>query len=137
MSGTLAPWHPGTLEPWNLGVSSVEGGLVAGRLSGKTAVVTAAGQGIGRASAEAFAREGARVIATDRDPSLLASFSAGEARRLDVTDPAAILALAAGVGPIDVLFNCAGIVASGNILECSEEDWHASFALNVTAMFRI
>ncbi len=110
---------------------------MAGRLSGKTAVVTAAGQGIGRASAEAFAREGARVIATDRDPSLLASFAAGEGRRLDVTDAAAILALAADVGAIDVLFNCAGIVASGNVLECSEEDWQASFALNVTAMYRM
>src|SRR3954452_19590544 len=94
--GTLEPWNPGTLEPWNLGRQCRRGGLVAGRLSSKTAVVTAAGQGIGRASAEAFAREGARVIATDRDPSLLATFSAGEPRRLDVTDPAAILALAAG-----------------------------------------
>jgi 2-keto-3-deoxy-L-fuconate dehydrogenase len=110
---------------------------VPGRLSGKTALVTAAGQGIGRASAEAFAREGAHVIATDRDERLLDSFAAGQARVLDVTDPAAIAALAADVGAIDVLFNCAGMVANGTILECSENDWNASFALNVTSMFRL
>jgi 2-keto-3-deoxy-L-fuconate dehydrogenase len=110
---------------------------VAGRLSGKTAVVTAAGQGIGRASAEAFAREGARVIATDRDESLLASLPGCDTRRLDVTDAAAIAALATDLGPVDVLFNCAGMVASGTILECSEDDWHASFTLNVTAMYRM
>jgi 2-keto-3-deoxy-L-fuconate dehydrogenase len=110
---------------------------VAGRLSGKTALVTAAGQGIGRASAEAFAREGARVIATDRDEALLASLAGCDARRLDVTDAAAIAALSADLETIDVLFNCAGMVANGTILDCSEEDWHASFTLNVTAMYRM
>jgi 2-keto-3-deoxy-L-fuconate dehydrogenase len=110
---------------------------VAGRLSGKTALVTAAGQGIGRASAEAFAREGARVIATDRDEALLASLGGCETRRLDVTDRAAITALAADLGAIDVLFNCAGMVANGTILDCGEDDWQASFALNVTAMYRL
>ena len=110
---------------------------MAGRLAGKTAVVTAAGQGIGRASAEAFAREGARVIATDRNRALLEPFTEGEVRQLDVTDPHAITALAADVGPVDVLFNCAGMVASGSILDCSEEDWEASFGLNVTSMFRM
>jgi 2-keto-3-deoxy-L-fuconate dehydrogenase len=111
--------------------------IVAGRLAGKTALVTAAGQGIGRASAEAFAREGARVVATDRDEALLSTIAGCDARRLDVTDPAAIAAIAAGLGPIDVLFNCAGMVANGTILDCSEEDWQASFALNVTAMYRM
>jgi len=107
------------------------------RLAGKTAFVTAAGQGIGRASAEAFVREGARVIATDRDAALLATLDGCEAHRLDVTDGAAIAALAARVGPIDVLFNCAGMVANGSILECSEDDWQASLALNVTPMYRL
>jgi len=110
---------------------------VAGRLTGRTALITAAGQGIGRASAEAFAREGARVFATDRDAGLLASLGSCETRRLDVTDAAAIASLASDVGTIDVLFNCAGMVANGSILECSEDDWQASFSLNVTAMFRM
>jgi 2-keto-3-deoxy-L-fuconate dehydrogenase len=101
-------------------------------LIGKTALVTAAGQGIGRAAADAFAQEGARVVATDRDDRLLASFAGGQARVLDVTDASAISGLA-----VDVLFNCAGMVANGTILECSEEDWAASFALNVTSMFRL
>ena len=94
---------------------------MAGRLTGRIALITAAGQGIGRASAEAFAREGARVFATDRDAGLLGSLAGCETRRLDVTDAAAIAALASDVGPIDVLFNCAGMVANGSILECSED----------------
>lgn len=110
---------------------------MAGRLAGKTALVTAAGQGIGRASAEAFAREGARVIATDRDAGLLASIDGCETRTLDVTDGPGIVALAAAVGPIDVLFNCAGIVASGTILDCGEDDWDRSFELNVKGMYRL
>jgi 2-keto-3-deoxy-L-fuconate dehydrogenase len=77
------------------------------------------------------------VIATDRDGALLASLAGCDARRLDVTDAAAIAALAADLETIDVLFNCAGMVANGTILDCSEEDWHASFTLNVTAMYRM
>jgi 2-keto-3-deoxy-L-fuconate dehydrogenase len=110
---------------------------VSGRLTGKTALITAAGQGIGRASAEAFAREGARVIATDLNTALLADLSGCETRRLDVTSPNEIAALASALGPIDVLFNCAGIVHTGTILECTPEEWERAFALNVTAMYRM
>lgn len=112
---------------------------MTGRLAGKTALVTAAGQGIGRATAEAFAREGARVIATDRDAALLAGLAGPTgvtARRLDVLDAAAIAALAADVGPVDVLFNGAGIVHAGTVLECSEDDWALAFDLNVRSMYR-
>ena len=86
-----------------------------GRLTGKTALVTAAGQGIGRASALAMAREGARVIATDVNEAALAELAAAglQTRRLDVRDPASIAAAVAAAGPIDVLFNCAGFVAAG------------------------
>ncbi|MEO8114731.1 MAG: SDR family oxidoreductase [Phenylobacterium sp.] len=107
-----------------------------GRLAGKTAVVTAAGQGIGRATAELFAAEGARVVATDLDPDLLKAFTAAVRRRLDVTDPAAITALAAELGAVDVLFNGAGMVHSGTILDCDEVAWAQSLELNVTSMFR-
>ncbi|WP_127995966.1 SDR family oxidoreductase [Piscinibacter defluvii] len=109
---------------------------MTGRLQGKTALVTAAGQGIGRATAEAFAREGARVIATDRDERLLATLAGVTTHRLDVLDAAAIAALAAEVGPVDVLFNGAGIVHAGTVLECSEEDWALAFDLNVRSMYR-
>jgi 2-keto-3-deoxy-L-fuconate dehydrogenase len=109
---------------------------VAGRLAGKTAVITAAGQGIGRASAEAFLREGAALIATDRDEGLLATLTGCLTRRLDVTDASAIGALADQVGPVDVLFNCAGIVHAGTVLECTEQDWARAFEVNATAMFR-
>ncbi|MGR4863465.1 SDR family oxidoreductase [Caulobacter sp. LARHSG274] len=108
-----------------------------GRLSGKTALVTAAAQGIGKASAELFAREGARVIATDINDALLAQVEGCEARRLDVLDPEAIKALAAELGPIDVLFNCAGYVHSGTILDCDEAAWSFSNDLNVNAMYRM
>jgi 2-keto-3-deoxy-L-fuconate dehydrogenase len=106
-----------------------------GRLSGKKALLTAAAAGIGRATAEAFAAEGAQVIATDIDPSKLAGLK-GDPRKLDVRSTDSVDALAKEVGPIDVLFNCAGFVHHGTILECSETDWDFSFDLNVKAMHR-
>ena len=108
-----------------------------GRLSGKTCLLTAAGQGIGRATAMAFAAEGARVIATDIDEAALAELSGVETRRLDVLDAEAIAALAEEVSGIDVLFNCAGFVANGTILECEEAEWDFSFNLNVRASYRM
>jgi 2-keto-3-deoxy-L-fuconate dehydrogenase len=109
------------------------------RLSGKTAFVTAAGQGIGRATALAFAREGARVIATDIDADALAALtlpSGCATLKLDVLDPAAIAAAAQAHGAVDVLFNCAGFVHAGSVLECSEDDWAFAFDLNVRSMYR-
>ncbi|MEM1428076.1 MAG: SDR family oxidoreductase [Pseudomonadota bacterium] len=111
-----------------------------GRLSGKTALLTAAGQGIGRATALAFAAEGARVIATDiNDESLatLAETDGIEARHLDVLDADAVRSLVATLGPLDILFNCAGFVAHGSLLEGSDEDWEFSFNLNVHAAYRM
>ena len=110
---------------------------MAGRLAGKRALITAAARGIGRASAEAFAREGAHVIATDVDESALASLGGSETHRLDVTDGDAIAAFVARLGVVDVLFNCAGIVHAGTILDCAEADWERAFAVNVTAQFRL
>lgn len=110
---------------------------MSGRLEGKRAVITAAGQGIGRASAELFAREGATVIATDLNEATLAGLDGCTTRRLDVTDPAAILQFAAEVGPVDVLFNCAGYVHHGTILDCEEADWTFSMDLNVRSMYRL
>lgn len=107
------------------------------RLAGKTALVTAAGQGIGRASAERMAAEGARVIATDVNPALLEGLAGMEIRVLDVRDPAAITALAAETGTVDVLFNCAGVVHAGDILTATEDQWDFAFDLNVKAMFRM
>ena len=107
------------------------------RLANKIALVTAAGQGIGRATAEAYAREGARVIATDINEANLATLAGCTVRRLDVTDPAAIAALAAELGPIDILFNCAGFVDGGTILDCDDRAWDFSFDLNVRAMYRM
>lgn len=107
------------------------------RLEGKTALITAAAQGIGRASAELFASEGARVIATDINSELLRDISGCEVRQLDVLNPDAIIALAQDVGPINILFNCAGYVHSGSILGCEEKDWQFSFDLNVTSMYRM
>ncbi len=105
-------------------------------LSGKRALVTAAGQGIGRASAEAFRNAGARVLATDINPDALLGLTGCESMRLDVTDKAAVAALAA-LPAFDILFNCAGFVHSGSILDCEEDDWNFSFSLNTTAMYRM
>lgn len=112
---------------------------MAGRLAGKTAFLTAAAQGIGRATALAFAREGARVIATDIDEAGLASLAREcgcTTRRLDVLDAAAIEAAAREVGTVQVLFNAAGVVHAGNVLEASEADWELAFDLNARAMAR-
>jgi 2-keto-3-deoxy-L-fuconate dehydrogenase len=108
---------------------------MAGRLAGKVAVLTAAAAGIGRATAEAFAREGATVIATDLNVEGLAGLS-GDKRKLDVRSTEAVMALAKEIGPIDVLFNCAGFVHHGTALECTDEDWDFSFDLNVKSMHR-
>lgn len=105
------------------------------RLAGKTAFVTAAGQGIGRAIAEMFAAEGATVIATDLNAELLDGF-AGRAIALDVRDTAAVDAAAKDVGAVDILVNVAGFVHHGSVLACSEEDWDFSFDLNVKSMHR-
>jgi 2-keto-3-deoxy-L-fuconate dehydrogenase len=108
------------------------------RLKGKVCVVTAAGQGIGAATARAFAREGATVWATDLDGGKLAALAgvAGvRTRRLDVLDKAAIGALAKDVGGADVLFNCAGFVHHGAVLDATEEQWQFAFDLNVRSMF--
>lgn len=110
------------------------------RLQGKTALVTAAGQGIGRASAERMAREGARVIATDVNDAALAELAKVPgitARKLNVLDPAAITALVSEVGPVDILFNCAGIVHNGTVLEATEAEWDFAFDLNAKAQFRM
>ena len=111
---------------------------MAGRLAGKTALITAAGAGIGHATALAFAREGAKVIATDVNDTLLGQLSGNSGivtRRLDVLDDAAIGACAAEIGPLNVLFNCAGFVHHGNILDCTVKDWDFAFNLNVRAMY--
>jgi 2-keto-3-deoxy-L-fuconate dehydrogenase len=108
------------------------------RLKGKRAFVTAAGAGIGRASALAFAREGASVFATDiNEEALVELKSQGiEVAKLDARDTAAVNAIAARVGTIDVLLNAAGFVHNGTVLDCSEEDWDFSFDLNVKTMHR-
>jgi 2-keto-3-deoxy-L-fuconate dehydrogenase len=109
-------------------------------LEGKTALITAAGQGIGRASAEAFARAGAKVIATDINVEALAELDEIDgitALKLNVLDPNNIAEVLDSVGTLDVLFNCAGFVHAGSILECPEEDWDFAFALNAKAMYRL
>ena len=117
-----------------------------GRLAGKRALVTAAGQGIGRASGLAMAREGAAVIATDINPATLDTLTRDAAaeglsglqtRLLDVRDAAAIAALAADIATPDVLFNCAGFVDSGTLLECDEDAWARSVEINMTGTYRM
>jgi 2-keto-3-deoxy-L-fuconate dehydrogenase len=107
-------------------------------LAGKTAFVTAAAQGIGRASVEAFVQAGARVIATDIDAAKLADLATVgiETHRLDVLDGAAVAKLIGALGRIDVLFNCAGVVHNGSLLEATDEDLDFAFNLNVKAMVR-
>ncbi len=114
---------------------------MSGRLKGKVAVVTAAGQGIGRAIAEAFIAEGATVIATDLDAAKLKGLKKAQVFALDVRDTAKVNALAKEViktfGAPDILANCAGFVHQGSVLECSEDDWDFSFDLNVKSMHRM
>ena len=110
------------------------------RLAGKTALVTAAAQGIGRATALAFAAEGAKVLATDINADKLGELETNasiELRRLDVTDGTAVAALAAEVGAVDVLCNVAGFVHHGTVLDCEENHWDFSFDLNVKSMYRM
>ena len=107
------------------------------RLTGKRALVTAAGQGIGRASALRMAAEGAEVIATDVNAAALAELTGMVTHVLDVRDGTAITALMARIGPVDVLFNCAGVVHAGTVLEATEAEWDFAFDLNVKAQFRM
>jgi 2-keto-3-deoxy-L-fuconate dehydrogenase len=113
---------------------------MSGRLAGKTAVITAAGQGMGRSAAEAFQREGAVVHATDIDLGKLDGLKKlpnMHVHRLDVTDPAQVQALAKELGAVDVLYNCAGIVHNGSILDCEEKDFDLSVNVNVRSMYRM
>jgi 2-keto-3-deoxy-L-fuconate dehydrogenase len=109
---------------------------MAGRLKGKTAFITAAGQGIGRAIAETFVAEGATVIATDVDDGKLAGLKGATVRKLDARSTAAVAAMAKEFSPVDVLVNCAGWVHHGTVLTTSEDDWDRSFDLNVKSMHR-
>jgi 2-keto-3-deoxy-L-fuconate dehydrogenase len=113
---------------------------MSARLAGKTALLTAAGQGIGRATALAFADEGAAVWATDIDERLLSALSQERpgirTRRLDVLNAQDIADCAVELGAVDILFNCAGYVHHGSILDCAEKDWDFSFDLNVKSMYR-
>jgi 2-keto-3-deoxy-L-fuconate dehydrogenase len=113
---------------------------MAGRLAGKIALITAAGQGMGRGAALAFAREGARVWATDINPKTLGEIEGKDGIRtrvLDVTDEAAIAKTAREVGDVDVLFNCAGMVHGGTILDCTPQDWELAFKVNVRSMYLV
>jgi 2-keto-3-deoxy-L-fuconate dehydrogenase len=110
---------------------------MAGRLKGKVAVITAAGQGIGRAIAEAYVAEGATVWATDRDVDKLDGIARAKRRKLDVLSDRQIAAFADKVGPIDILVNAAGYVHHGTILECDDKAWDFSFDLNVRSMHRM
>ena len=112
---------------------------MAGRLAGKVAFVTAAAQGMGRAAALAFAREGAQVWATDINPQALSLLKGDriQTRVLDVTDESAIARVAAEAGEVDIVFNCAGIVHHGSIVEATTKDWDQGFAVNVRSMFLV
>jgi 2-keto-3-deoxy-L-fuconate dehydrogenase len=109
---------------------------MAGRLKGKVAVVTAAGQGIGRAIAEAFVAEGATVYATDKDVGLLEGIPKAKKRKLDVLSTKAVDAFAAKVGQIDILVNAAGFVHHGTVVDTDDKAWDFSFDLNVKSMHR-
>jgi 2-keto-3-deoxy-L-fuconate dehydrogenase len=109
---------------------------MAGRLQGKTAFITAAAAGIGRATAELFVAEGAKVIATDIDEAKLANLKGATTAKLDVRSTEAVNAAAKQYGPVDILMNCAGWVHHGTVLDCSEEDWDRSFDLNAKSMHR-
>ncbi len=112
---------------------------MTGRLKGKTAFCTASGAGIGRAVAVAFAREGARVIATDIDMAKLkglADEGVAETHLLDVRHTASVEKTAKAVGPVDILFNAAGFVHHGTVLDCTDEEWDFAFDLNVRSMHR-
>ena len=106
-------------------------------LSGKRVLITAGAQGIGLASVQAYLAAGAEVFAADINAGALEAVEGAHTHILDVTDASAIQHLAQELGPLDVLFNCAGVVHSGNILECSENDWAFALDLNVTAMYRM
>lgn len=108
-----------------------------GRLLGKTALVTAAGQGIGRETARLFAQEGAVVWASDINESALADLEGCRPLLLDVCSADAVRETRRKTGPVDVLFNCAGYVANGTVMDCTEEDWSRSFEVNVTSMYRL
>ncbi|HSQ82210.1 MAG TPA: SDR family oxidoreductase [Casimicrobiaceae bacterium] len=111
---------------------------MAGRLAGKSALITAAGQGIGRATAIAMASEGADVLATDIDGEALETLRGIPniaTQRLDVLDDAAVTATIESLPPLQILFNCAGYVHHGTVLECAPKDWEFSFDLNVRAMY--
>jgi 2-keto-3-deoxy-L-fuconate dehydrogenase len=107
------------------------------RLAGKTALVTAAAQGIGRATAEIFAAHGADVLATDTNTEALAELKGCRTAKLDVLLPDEIVRVVESAGTIDILFNCAGFVANGSVLDCTDEQWALSLNLNVTSMFRL
>ncbi len=111
--------------------------MASERLAGKTAVVTAAASGLGRASAEAFAREGARVLAVDIDANAVKAVAGCEGFVVDVRDANAIAAFAARAGKVDVLFNCAGMVPKGTVLDIDPAAWNAAFELNVHSMYHM
>jgi 2-keto-3-deoxy-L-fuconate dehydrogenase len=111
--------------------------MLTQRLAGKTALVTAAGQGIGRATAELFAAHGADVLATDTNTDALVQLQGCRTAKLDVLLPDEIVRVVESAGAIDILFNCAGFVANGSVLDCTDEQWALSLSLNVTSMFRL